>query len=114
MVVLVLRWFFLERTLEDFLGMSEDDIGKLFINEYGYHLGPPSPSFSTVKLLLKELYNENKLDFFKKCSEYQNLLVEGGVLGNLTYNELLELSKDGKLNLQIWTESPVLHQRIRY
>lgn len=43
---------------------------------------------------------------------YQKFLIKNGVVGNLTYDELLELSKSGSRTIQIWTESPVLHKRI--
>jgi hypothetical protein len=85
-------WWFIERTLMDFLDMSNDDITK----------------FSNIP----KLYWKNKSKFFNKVSEYQNLLLDGGVIGNLTYDELLDLSIEGGKNLQIWTESPVLHKKI--
>jgi hypothetical protein len=85
-------WWFIERTLDYFLNMSDEDISNF--------------------LELHTIYREDKSEFYRKASQYQNLLVEGGVVGNLTYDELLELSKKGNQNLQIWTESPVLHKKI--
>jgi hypothetical protein len=85
-------WWFIERTLTDFLNMSDKDITKF--------------------LTIPKLYRKNKSEFFKRVTEYQNLLVEGGVVGNLTYNELLDLAKEGGKNLQIWTENTVLHKKI--
>lgn len=92
-------WWFIERTLKNLLHMSDEDISKLFSGQY------PSD-------LMYELYTKDKSEFIKKCSEYQKLLIEGGVVGNITYNELLELSREGDVNLQIWTESEVLHKKI--
>jgi hypothetical protein len=86
-------WWFMERTMIDFLDVSDEDITK----------------FSKIP----ELYGKNKSEFFKKASEYQNLLLKGGVVGNLTYDELLDLAKEGGKNLQIWTESTVLHKKIK-
>jgi hypothetical protein len=85
-------WWFIERTLTDFLNISDKDITE----------------FSKIP----RLYQRNKSEFFKKVTEYQNLLVKGGVVGNLSYDELLYLAKEGSENLQIWTESPVLHKKI--
>jgi hypothetical protein len=64
--------------------------------------------FSNISML----YEKDRSEFFKKVSEYQNLLAQGGVVGNLTYDELLDLAKEGNENLQIWTESKVLHKKI--
>jgi hypothetical protein len=43
---------------------------------------------------------------------YQKFLIKNKVVGNLTYDELLELSKSGNRPMQIWTESSVLHKKI--
>jgi hypothetical protein len=86
-------WWFIERTLTDFLNMSDKDITE----------------FSKIP----RLYKRNKSEFFKKVTEYQSLLVKAGVVGNLTYDELLDLAKEGSENLQIWTESPVLHKKFQ-
>jgi hypothetical protein len=92
-------WWFMERTLKDLLHMSDEDISKFFSGQY------PND-------LMYELYTKDKSEFIKKCSEYQKLLIEGGVIGNLTWDDLLDLAKEGTENLQIWTESPVLHKKI--
>ena len=84
-------WWFVERTIEEFL-----DIDNPLWSGYW--------DFPDME--------ENKSDFLKEISNYQNLLIKGGVVGNLTYDELLDLSKKGESNLQIWTESSVLHKHI--
>jgi hypothetical protein len=43
---------------------------------------------------------------------YQKFLIKNRVVGNLSYDELLQLSKSGNRPMQIWTESPVLHKKI--
>lgn len=53
------------------------------------------------------------VDFdYSSVSDYQKFLIKNGVVGNLTYEELLDLAKKGSQSMQIWTESRVLHKRI--
>jgi hypothetical protein len=58
-----------------------------------------------------DMYYKNKDKFFEIISNYQEKLINMGVIGNLTYEELIELSKK-KYPLQLWTENPLLHRRI--
>jgi hypothetical protein len=78
-------WFFAERTVKDFLGKEF----KEFPNYY-----------------------ENKDLFIKSITEYQQMLIDGGVVGKLTYDELLKMSREEGETLQVWTEFPCLHKKI--
>jgi hypothetical protein len=50
--------------------------------------------------------------FIEEITEYQKILIENGMIGVMTYNELVELSsKDGE-PIQIWTNSPCYHKAI--
>ena len=80
-------WWFVRRTVKDFLGKDSD--------EYRF------PS-----------YYENKDLFIKAITKYQKDLIAGGVVGKLTYDELLKMSKEEGKPLQVWTESPCLHKRV--
>ena len=44
--------------------------------------------------------------------EYQQSLVDNGMVGVMTYEELIQMSKEEGLTLHVWTESPCLHKRI--
>ena len=44
--------------------------------------------------------------------EYQKSLVDSGMVGKLTYEELIQMSKEEGVTLHVWTESPCLHKRI--
>jgi hypothetical protein len=39
------------------------------------------------------------------------MLIDGGVVGTLTYDELLKMSKEEGETLQVWTESPCHHKK---
>lgn len=78
-------WFSPERTAEDFLGKKI----KKFPNYY-----------------------EDRDKFMEEITKYQQMLIDGGVIGTLTYDELLKMSKEEGETLQVWTESPCLHKRI--
>lgn len=85
-------WWFPERVLGDFTNLSKDLIKK-YSNSFGH----------------SELYYENIDEFNRLMNEYQQILIDNGVVGNLTYDELLGLT--GKSEpMQIWTESSVLHK----
>ena len=75
--------------------------------------------------ILREFTNINDKDFnpdwelgfntyfdYDVVSDYQRFLIKNGVVGNLTYDELLDLSKNGSRPMQIWTESRLLHKKI--
>jgi hypothetical protein len=79
-------WWFVRRTVKDFLGRDSD--------EYRF------PS-----------YYENKDLFIEAITKYQKDLIDAGVIGKLTYDELLKMSKEEGKPLQVWTESPCLHKR---
>jgi len=74
-------WWFVERTAKDFLNKSVDKF----------------PS-----------YEDNKVAFIEAITKYQKDLIHAGVVGKLTYNELMEMSKGNGEPLQVWTESPCL------
>lgn len=44
--------------------------------------------------------------------EYQKSLVDSGMVGYLSYEELIQMSKEEGVTLHVWTESPCLHKRI--
>ena len=44
--------------------------------------------------------------------EYQKSLVDSGQVGSLSYEELIQMSKESGDTLHVWTESPCLHKRI--
>ena len=54
---------------------------------------------------------EDKDGFMKAITEYQQMLIDGGVVGTLTYDELLKMSKEEGETLQVWTESPCHHKK---
>lgn len=78
-------WWFVERTAKDFLNKSVDKF----------------PS-----------YEDNKVAFIEAITKYQKDLIHAGVVGKLTYNELMEMSKGNGEPLQVWTESPCLLKKI--
>jgi hypothetical protein len=77
-------WFFVDRTAKDFLGKTIK----------------PFPD-----------YYEDKDGFMKAITEYQQMLIDGGVVGTLTYDELLKMSKEEGETLQVWTEYPCHHKK---
>jgi len=77
-------WFFVDRTTKDFLGKTIK----------------PFPD-----------YYEDKDGFMKAITEYQQMLIDGGVVGTLTYDELLKMSKEEGETLQVWTEYPCHHKK---
>ena len=81
-------WWFVRDIVRDFLGKDSQ--------EYRF------PS-----------YYENKDLFIKAITKYQKDLIDGGVVGKLTYDELLKMSKEEGKPLQVWTESPCLHKRVQ-
>lgn len=44
--------------------------------------------------------------------EYQKSLVDSGMVGVMTYEEMIKMSKEQGDALHVWTESPCLHKRI--
>jgi hypothetical protein len=81
-------WWDVNRTAKDFLGKDS--------NEYRF------PS-----------YYKNKDLFIKAITKYQKDLIDAGVVGKLTYDELVKMSKEEGKPLQVWTESPCLHKRVQ-
>jgi len=45
--------------------------------------------------------------------EYQQQLIDSGMVGSFTYEELIQMSKEGGDTLHVWTESPCLHKKIK-
>jgi len=45
--------------------------------------------------------------------EYQKSLVDSGLVGSFTYDEIIRQSKESGDTLHVWTESPCLHKRIK-
>jgi hypothetical protein len=85
-------FWFVERTAEDFLSK---DVASQYSNGYEF-----------------THYDEDKDLFIKDITKYQKDLIEGGVVGKLTYDELMKMSQSDGETLQIWTESPCLLRRI--
>ena len=56
--------------------------------------------------------------FFKNWDElpiveYQQQLIDSGMVGSLSYEELIKMSKEEGVTLHVWTESPCLHKKIK-
>ena len=49
----------------------------------------------------------------EEITNYQKELIDRGVVGKMSYQELLEMSKQGGPTLHIWTESPCLMKKLR-
>jgi len=45
--------------------------------------------------------------------EYQQQLINSGMVGFLSYEELIKMSKESGDTLHVWTESPCLHKKIK-
>jgi hypothetical protein len=90
-------WWHVEGVLRDFTNLSKDDIEK-YDKSFGHY----------------DLYYDNIDEFNRLMNEYQKILIDNGVVGNLSYDELLDLANNSDETLQIWTESPVLHKMIKY
>jgi hypothetical protein len=45
--------------------------------------------------------------------EYQQQLIDSGMVGSLSYEELIQMSKESGDTLHVWTESPCLHKKIK-
>jgi hypothetical protein len=86
-------WFYVERCLEELLHKSEDEIKQKY----------------SQFLKFEEIYHHDKQKFFELITQYQQMLIGSEIVGNLTYQELLDLSKSKSRTIQVWTESPVLH-----
>ena len=78
-------WWFVERTAEDYLNKSVDEFPDYF---------------------------EDKMGFIEAITNYQKDLIDAGVVGKLTYDELMEMSEKEGETLQVWTESPCLLRKI--
>jgi len=61
---------------------------------------------------LSDLFENDMNEFLDIITCYQKILIEFGLVGNLTYDELLKLSEIPGDTIQIWTESEVLHRKI--
>ena len=85
-------WWFVERTAKDFLSK---DVASKYSNGYEF-----------------PHYDEDKDLFIEAITKYQKDLIEGGVVGKLTYDELMKMSKEEGEPLQVWTESPCLLRRV--
>ena len=57
-------------------------------------------------------YYEDKNKYLEEITDYQRKLVDLGLVGILTYDELIKMSKEKGETLQVWTESPCLHRKI--
>ena len=77
-------WFFPGRTSKDFLGIDQNS----FVD-----------------------YEEDPETFIEEITEYQKNILKGGVVGKLTYQELMDLVEKEGPTLQIWTEYPCLHKK---
>jgi len=45
--------------------------------------------------------------------EYQQQLIDSGMVGSFTYDEIIRQSKESGDTLHVWTESPCLHKKIK-
>ena len=81
--------------------------------------------FDSFMELLRDIYNTdqfiplhaplflgNEKKYLEEVTEYQKKLIDLGIVGALTYDELLKMSKEEGETLQVWTESPCLHKKI--
>lgn len=82
-------YFFIGRTLEDFTDLNDKDFDSDWM----------------------KIYDGSELNI-DQLNDYQNFLIKNRVVGNLTYDELLELSKNSSQPMQIWTGDKVLHKRL--
>ena len=57
-------------------------------------------------------YYEDEKKYLEEVTEYQKKLIDLGLVGVLTYDELVKMSKEEGETLQVWTESPCLHKKI--
>lgn len=87
-------FFFIERTLRDFTNLDDNNFNPDWLDMDGYSLMDKSKSDKSI------------------LDDYQKLLIKNKVVGNLTYDELLNLSKKGGQPIQIWTENKVLHKKL--
>jgi hypothetical protein len=85
-------FWFVERTAKDFLSK---DVASKYSNGYEF-----------------PHYDEDKDLFIESITKYQKDLIEGGVVGKLTYDELMKISQSDGEPLQVWTESPCLLRRV--
>jgi len=70
------------------------------------------PQRTIKKYLGKDLNIDLESMSNDEITEYQKMLIDSGVVGVLTYEELLKMSKEKGEPLQVWTESPCLHKKI--
>lgn len=91
-------WFSVERTAKDFL--SKDIASQ-------YSTGDPWYPYEFTG------YQNDKDLFIEEITKYQKHLIDAGVVGKLTYYELMKISENDGETLQIWTESPCLHKRVK-
>ena len=90
-------WFSAQRIAENFLGID--------LKEYFDTKGNKDywePPFTD--------YYEDKDKFYEEITKYQKMLIDAGVIGTITYEELVKMSKEEGETLQLWTESPCLHK----
>ncbi len=57
-------------------------------------------------------YYEDKNKYLEEITEYQKKLIDLDLVGILTYDELIKMSKEEGETLQVWTESPCLHKKV--
>jgi hypothetical protein len=81
----------------------------------GFEISPQEGSkFGFTKKItgggLGSLFFDNWDDI--PIDEYQKSLVDSGQVGSLSYEELIQMSKESGDTLHVWTESPCLHKRI--
>ena len=57
-------------------------------------------------------YYEDESKYLEEVTEYQKKIIDIGLVGVLTYDELIKMSKEEGETLQVWTESPCLHKKI--
>ena len=55
---------------------------------------------------------EDKNKYLEEITEYQKKLIDLDLVGILTYDELIKMSKEEGETLQVWTESPCLHKKV--
>lgn len=102
-------WFFPERTVEDFLGKNFVEL----FPEFAENLDMIDTEWigSDQRDIWGELYYEDRDRFMKEITKYQQMLIDAGVIGTITYDELVKMSKEEGETLQVWTESPCYHKK---
>lgn len=110
-----ITWSDIPKCLEDLYIIDFDDYGEddfeIFINDGAEeHFKNPKKDIKDL-LKIKEIWLKDKKRFYDLITDYQKMLISKKMVGNFSYEQLLEAKEKGEI-LQIWTESLVLHKRL--